>query len=95
VFLWIGATLTRLSNLAANKKLLDAKKSPRLITSDRVALLIGNLISTEQTVSTRRNCLVLDLDAAYSDSSIGSPEQADQSQELTYVDIDTFLATFY
>ena len=38
--------------------------------------------------------LVLDLDAAYSDSSIGSPDQADQSQELTYVDIDTFLATF-
>ena len=38
--------------------------------------------------------LVLDLDAAYSDSSIGSPDQADQSRELTYVDIDTFLATF-
>ena len=38
--------------------------------------------------------LVLDLDAAYSDSSTGSPDQADQSQELTYVDIDTFLATF-
>ena len=38
--------------------------------------------------------LVLDLDAAYSDSSIGSPDQADQSQELTYVDIDTQLATF-
>ena len=38
--------------------------------------------------------LALDLDAAYSDSSIGSPDQADQSQELTYVDIDTFLATF-
>ncbi len=38
--------------------------------------------------------LVLELDAAYSDSSIGSPDQADQSQELTYVDIDTFLATF-
>ena len=36
--------------------------------------------------------LVLDLDAAYSDSSIGSPDQADQSRELTY--IDTFLATF-
>ena len=38
--------------------------------------------------------LVLELDAAYSTSSIGSPDQADQSQELTYVDIDTFLATF-
>ena len=38
--------------------------------------------------------LVLDLDAAYSDSSIGSPDQADQSQELTYVDIDTFLESF-
>ena len=38
--------------------------------------------------------LVLDLDAAYSDSSSGSPDQADQSRELTYVDIDTFLATF-
>ena len=37
---------------------------------------------------------MLDLDAAYSDSSIGSPDQADQSQELTYVDIDTFLVTF-
>ena len=35
--------------------------------------------------------LVLDLDVAYSDSS---PDQAGQFQELTYVDIDTFLATF-
>ncbi len=38
--------------------------------------------------------LVLELDAAYSSSSIGSPDQADPSQELTYVDIDTFLSSF-
>jgi hypothetical protein len=38
--------------------------------------------------------LVLELDAAYSDSTIGSPDQVDQSQELTYVDIDTFLSSF-
>jgi len=38
--------------------------------------------------------LVQDLDSAFLDSPIGSPDQADQSQELTYVDIDTFLATF-
>jgi len=38
--------------------------------------------------------LVLELDAAYSGSLIDSPEQADQSQELTYVDIDTFLESF-
>ena len=38
--------------------------------------------------------LVLDLDAAYSDTSLVSPDQADESQELTYVDIDTFLASF-
>jgi hypothetical protein len=38
--------------------------------------------------------LVLELDAAYSDSSIGSQDQADQSRELTYVVIDTFQATF-
>jgi hypothetical protein len=38
--------------------------------------------------------LVLELDAAYSDSTIGSPDQVAQSQELTYVDIDTFLTTF-
>jgi len=38
--------------------------------------------------------LVLDLDAAYSDSAIDSPDQADESQDLTYVDIDTFLANF-
>ena len=31
--------------------------------------------------------LVLELDAAYSGSSIELPDQADQSQELTYVDI--------
>ena len=37
---------------------------------------------------------VLELDAAYSDSSVDSPDQADQSQELTYVDIDTFLESF-
>jgi len=38
--------------------------------------------------------LVLELDAAYSNRSIGSPDQADPSQELTYVDIDTFLSSF-
>ncbi len=38
--------------------------------------------------------LVFELDAAYSASSIGSTDQAGQSQELTYVDIDTFLASF-
>ena len=38
--------------------------------------------------------LVLELDAAYSGSSIESPDQADPSQELTYVDIDTFLERF-
>ena len=38
--------------------------------------------------------LVLELDAAYSDSSIDFPDQTDQPQELTYVDIDTFLSTF-
>jgi hypothetical protein len=38
--------------------------------------------------------LVLELDAAYSNSTIESPDQVDQSQELTYVDIDTFLTTF-
>ena len=38
--------------------------------------------------------LVLELDAAYSANAIGSPDQADESQELTYVDIDTFLASF-
>ena len=38
--------------------------------------------------------LVLEPDVAYSDSSIESTDQADESQELTYVDIDTILATF-
>ena len=38
--------------------------------------------------------LVLELDAAYSASSIDSSDQVDQCQELTYVDIDTFLASF-
>ncbi len=38
--------------------------------------------------------LVLELDAAYSASSIDSPDQADESQELTDVDIDTFLTSF-
>ncbi len=38
--------------------------------------------------------LILELDAADSGNSIDSPDQADPSQELTYVDIDTFLASF-
>jgi hypothetical protein len=38
--------------------------------------------------------LVLELDAAYSANSIGSPDQADESQELTYIDIDPFLESF-
>jgi len=38
--------------------------------------------------------LVLELDAACSSSSIDSPGPADESQELTYVDIDTFLESF-
>jgi hypothetical protein len=35
--------------------------------------------------------LVHDLDGCFSDSQTGS---SDQPQELTFVDIDTFLATF-
>ena len=38
--------------------------------------------------------LVLELDAAYSNRSISSSDQADESQELTYVDLDTFLESF-
>ena len=38
--------------------------------------------------------LVLELDAAHSTRSIGTSDQADPSQELTYVDIDTFLTSF-
>ena len=38
--------------------------------------------------------LVLDLDASYSDSSTGFSDPTDQPQELTHVDIDTFLASF-
>ena len=35
--------------------------------------------------------LVLELDVAYSASSIDLPDEADQPQETIYVDIDTFL----
>jgi len=38
--------------------------------------------------------LVLELDAAYSGHSFDAPSEADESHELTYVDIDTFLASF-
>ena len=38
--------------------------------------------------------LVLELDAAYTGNSLDSPVEADESHELTYVDIDTFLASF-
>ena len=38
--------------------------------------------------------LVLELDAAYSASSIDSSDTADEFQDLTYVDIDTFLENF-
>ena len=38
--------------------------------------------------------LVLELDAAYSASSISSTDQAAEPQDLTCVDIDTFLAGF-
>jgi hypothetical protein len=38
--------------------------------------------------------LVLELDAAYADNLFDSGDQADPSQELTYVEIDTFLSNF-
>ena len=38
--------------------------------------------------------LGLELDAAFADSSLESLDQADEPQELTYVDIDTFLESF-
>lgn len=38
--------------------------------------------------------LVLELDPAYSGNAIDAPNEADESHELTYVDIDTFLASF-
>jgi len=38
--------------------------------------------------------LVLELDAACSGHSFDAPSEADESPELIYVDIDTFLASF-
>lgn len=38
--------------------------------------------------------LVLELDDDYSGNSLDPPVEADKSHELTYVDIDTFLASF-
>ena len=38
--------------------------------------------------------LVLELDAAFADSVLESADRADESQDLTYVDIDTFLENF-
>ena len=38
--------------------------------------------------------LVLELDAAYSDGSIGFTDQADRPRELSYIDIDTCPAIF-
>ena len=38
--------------------------------------------------------LALELDAAHSDSSIGSSDPADEPQDLTYLDIDPFLGIF-
>ena len=38
--------------------------------------------------------LVLELDPAYSGKALDAAVEADQSHELTYVDIDTFLASF-
>ena len=38
--------------------------------------------------------LVLELNAAFADGSLESPDQADESQERTYVDINTFLESF-
>ena len=38
--------------------------------------------------------LVLELDAAFVDSALESADRADESQDLTYVDIETFLANF-
>jgi len=38
--------------------------------------------------------LVLELDAAYAGTSIDSRNHTEPSEELTYVDIDTFLANF-
>ena len=38
--------------------------------------------------------LVLELDPAYSGNALDAPNEADESQELTYVDIDNFLDNY-
>jgi hypothetical protein len=38
--------------------------------------------------------LVLELDAAYCGNALDAPNEADESQELMYVDIDTFLENY-
>jgi hypothetical protein len=38
--------------------------------------------------------LVLELDAAYCGNSLDAPYRAEESHELTYVDIETFLTSF-
>ena len=40
------------------------------------------------------DALVVELDAAYSGNALDARNEADESRELTYVAIDTFLASF-
>lgn len=61
---------------------------------EKILQHFGLCQASSQRAPPDMNGLVLDLDATYADTSIGSSEQAGESRDLTCVDIDTFLATF-
>ena len=75
-------------------KVVAFREPPQGDVIEKIRLHCGLWESSTARAPPDVDDLVLELDAAYSDSSIGFPDQTDQPQELTYVDIDTFLSTF-
>jgi len=68
-------------------------ESPQAEVIEKILCHCGLWQSSTPRAPPEVDDLVLELDASYS-GAIDSPAEADQSPELTYVDIDTFLESF-
>ena len=75
---------------------LQSKTKHRMCSGNHQITLSPQLnIATSPTpVPPDVDQLVLELDTAYCGNAFDAPNEADESHELTYVDIDTFLTNF-
>ena len=89
--IYVAVSVSNACTYCVNSHTAAARKKG--MTDEMLAELLAVVAAANQTNALATGFQV-QLDAAFADSSLESLDQADEPQELTYVDIDTFLESF-